>query len=71
MAQETISHDEHDPDWLICICGNNPERDGFDPCDTEGKYMEPDINWKGHYICTACGRIIEQRSLKVIGRKQP
>ena len=46
---------QEDGEW-ICDCGNEPAKDGFNPCDARGEEMEPlkDI-WPGFYICGRCG----------------
>jgi 2'-5' RNA ligase len=67
-GQET---DEADiTDWK-CICGNvigHPHWPGFGPCDKQGN--EQDHDWgKKYYRCYACGRIINQYTLKVVGQK--
>lgn len=59
-----------EPDAWICVCGNQPEDDGFHPCDAEGNEMEPwaDSDWANLYACAACGRIIDQFTLEVVGQ---
>jgi hypothetical protein len=66
---EFIKHEAGDSDAWICLCGNNPVSDGFYPCDHDGNEVEPVTGWKGLYVCSRCGRIIEQSTLRVIGRK--
>jgi hypothetical protein len=57
-------------DWWTCICGNQPDREGFFPCNAEGDQVEPTpAEWKKPlYVCASCGRIINQKTLDVIGR---
>ena len=67
-TKEHINHAEGDQDAWICVCGNMPTSDGFYPCDEKGNEMEPVQGWGGLYVCARCGRIIDQRSLDVVGR---
>ena len=59
-----------DQDFWTCVCGNQPDRDGFYPCDESGNQVEPTPEeWKKPlYVCAACGRIIDQETLAVVGR---
>ena len=57
------------PDDWKCLCGNEPLKEGFYPCDSEGEMVEPTpedwtTNW---YVCAQCGRIINQDTLEVVG----
>jgi hypothetical protein len=54
-----------------CRCGNTPIQQGFFPCDKWGRLVEPTPEeWTGIYSrCDQCGRIIDQRSLRVVGRR--
>jgi len=65
---EFIKRERDDVDAWICICGNAPASDGFYPCDDKGNEIEPTAAWNGIYVCLRCGRIIEQGSLRVVGR---
>ncbi len=52
---------------LICECGNEPEADGFFPCDSQGNEIEPLITseWNGLYVCARCQnlhRFIQEES---------
>ena len=67
--KEKISHEAGNPEAWICICKNRPDSAGFYPCDIQGNEMEPVKGWIGLYVCNNCGRIIEQDTLEVIGRK--
>ena len=69
MTQEFLTREAGSRDAWICICGNEPHSDGFYPCNETGDEVEPKSGWKGLYVCHRCGRIIEQDSLAVIGRK--
>lgn len=68
--REFITQEAGSDDAWICICGNRPDSDGFQPCDTNGNEMEPLMgsDWDGLYVCGRCGRIIQQETLEVIGR---
>ena len=68
MTQEIILLEASERDAWICLCGNEPQSDGFYPCDKTGNEMEPVTGWSGLYVCHRCGRIINQDSLEVIGR---
>lgn len=69
MSQdELITHEDGNDEAWICLCGNKPSGDGFYPCDEKGNEMEPATGWKGLYVCFRCGRIIEQDSLRIVGR---
>jgi hypothetical protein len=68
MPRETIKHEKGKDEAWICVCGNEPSDDGFYPCDKKGNEMEPTDDWDGLYVCLRCGRIIEQASLRVVGR---
>ena len=67
-SQEHITHAPGETDAWICMCRNTPVADGFFPCDDEGKETEPVTGWKDLYVCAKCGRIIDQKSLEVVGR---
>ena len=68
---EHITHDANNPDTWKCICGNTPVSAGFYPCDEHGNEMEPVKGWKNLYVCDDCGRIINQATLEVVGRREP
>ena len=65
---ERIQHEKGNPEAWLCACGNRPDSDGFLVCDASGNEVEPDREWTGLYLCNRCGRVIEQESLKVVGR---
>lgn len=67
--QEKIVHEAGNDEAWICICKNTPSDGGFYPCDKEGNEMEPTIesDWSGLYVCADCGRIIDQKTLVVVG----
>jgi hypothetical protein len=57
-------------DW-VCICGNQPSSNGFYPCTDAGQQVDPTPQaWNGRvYVCDRCSRIIDQRTLNVVGRR--
>lgn len=69
---EHIELGPHRGEWL-CVCGNYPSADGFYPCnETTGVEVEPDVGgyWDGvSYVCSRCGRIINQYTGDVTGRR--
>jgi hypothetical protein len=71
MEKERITHESHDKDAWICICGNQPTLQGFYSCNKEGVPVEPDERWTTNwYVCDRCGRIIDQATLAVVGRNK-
>lgn len=70
MEKEKITYEEGYPEAWVCICNNTISTVGFDTCTPEGQLCEPtnDGPWVSHYLCTECGRIIDQDTLEVIGR---
>ena len=58
-------------DWLECPCGNTPLYDGFYSCTTAGTVVEPEPEvWDGLlFVCPSCGRIINDDTLAVTGRR--
>jgi hypothetical protein len=64
-------------DWLLCKCGNSPDRDGFVCSTPTGVVCEPDApddadapDWDGeHYVCLNCDRIVSQNTLLVLGQR--
>lgn len=58
-------------DWAVCLCGNQPNYDGFYPCLDSGRIVEPDIGgfWnERYYCCERCHRIIDMMTGVVHGR---
>jgi hypothetical protein len=55
--------------WL-CICKNEPEHEGFYPCDEKGNYTDddPPPGTTAYFHCDRCGRIINADTLFVIGK---
>jgi hypothetical protein len=72
---EKITRGEGDDDWLYCLCGNNPSMGGFGSCLPDGTPVEPVGGsgpgaWDGRlYVCYVCGRIVDQDTLEVTGRR--
>lgn len=62
-----ISHEPHDKDAWVCICGNTPSMSGFDASDRNGVSVEPTPEeWGGkRYVCLECGRVIMANTLEV------
>jgi hypothetical protein len=67
---ERIGHEPNDPEAWVCRCGNTPAMLGFFPCDRAGNPVEPTAaDWpEPLYRCDDCGRIIDGRTLIVVGR---
>jgi hypothetical protein len=67
---ETKRYIDGTPDWFVCICGNQPNYDGFYSCLTDGTIVSPTLDgeWNGEtYICERCQRIIDGNTLEVTG----
>jgi hypothetical protein len=69
----TIKCEPGNPDAWICVCGNQPEQDGFYPCDSAGVIVEPTAeDWtSGLYVCNQCGRLIDPDTLAIVGQADP
>ena len=67
---ERITFQDGSRDAWACICGNTPSDDGFSTCNDAGEDCEPVIGgeWDELYRCDNCGRIIDQRTLVIVGR---
>jgi hypothetical protein len=70
MTKEFIAHEAGNDEAWICVCGNRPDSNGFQPCDEEGNEVEPVSGWKNLYVCERCGRIVRQDTLEVVGQKR-
>lgn len=70
-------------DWYECVCGNDPESEGFQPCDVLGNPIDLSSDsamatWdQAMMICMRCGLVMDQRSydpaahtVVVIGRSR-
>lgn len=59
--------------WM-CICGNQPDYQGFYPSDEQGNELDPDgpfgKDWQQLWTCDRCGRIINDKTLKVVGQTE-
>lgn len=56
-------------DWFQCLCGNQPNYDGFYSCRSTGEIVSPTLygEWDGiSYLCERCSRIINGNTLEVI-----
>ncbi len=75
----TVEHGD-----LTCRCGNDATNEGFEMSDAAGNVIAPPgtvdddgnecnaAGWDGiHYWCGRCGRIIDQRDGRVVGRRSP
>lgn len=62
----------HHDSW-VCLCGNTPESEGFDPATEHGDPVEPvETEWDGiHYRCDRCARVIDQRTGRVVNAMRP
>ena len=67
-----VTHEAGNPEAWVCLCGNTPLEEGFYPCNREGQLVEPTPEeWTTHwYVCARCGRMIDQRSLEVVGMRR-
>ena len=67
---EKITFEPEDRDALICLCGNTPTGAGFYHCNLNGDRVEPtEKDWTtGLYVCDDCGRIIDHKTLNVVGK---
>jgi hypothetical protein len=70
---ESIQHEKGDRDAWICLCGNTPADDGFYPIDEQNHEVEPTPkDWTtNEYFCGRCGRIIDQKTLRIVRRLDP
>ena len=69
---KNTSDNPKDP-WLVCVCQNTAESDGFVTCSSSGAYCPPlPRKWDGiHLCCSRCGRIVNQNTLAIIGQRDP
>ncbi|WP_430510751.1 hypothetical protein [Gottfriedia solisilvae] len=40
--------------FLECNCGNNQTKEGFSPCNEDGKRIVPNRNCPGLFACNKC-----------------
>jgi hypothetical protein len=67
--KQFITHERGNRDAWACLCGNQPDYDGFYTCDCRGDEVEPEEGkWDDLYVCARCGRIIHQDTLEVVGQ---
>jgi hypothetical protein len=72
MAEmQKITHEPGSEEAWVCICGNRPDSEGFYPCDRHGKEVDPmPEDWTTDlYVCDRCGRMIDQKTLAVVGQR--
>ena len=67
-TQERVIYSKDDFDFT-CVCGNSPSGYGFYPCDENGFEVEPAEGWPHFYFCDRCGRIIDDTTGYVVGRR--
>ena len=74
-AKQKITNTSDNPNdpWLVCVCRNTAERDGFVTCSPSGAVCPPlPRKWDGiHLCCSRCGRIVNQKTLAIIGQRDP
>ena len=70
MVVEFIRFQEEDTDTWICRCGNTQMDEGFQLCDADGNDIKSWGDLKYLMLCKRCGRIIDQDTLEVVGRKK-
>jgi hypothetical protein len=70
FSTEWITPEANNNEAWICVCKNTPVAQGFYPCDASGNTVEPDSEWSGLYFCDNCGRIIDSKTLKVVGKRK-
>lgn len=52
---------------LKCCCENTRQKKGFYSCNEEGNYQRDLLGRGGYYACAQCGRIIDRKTLEVVG----
>ncbi|SIO53947.1 hypothetical protein [Chitinophaga niabensis] len=57
-------------DDIKCICEHDIIKDPFWPCDEAGSLVNPNLlAGPYHGLCQNCGRILDSKSLRFIGRR--
>lgn len=74
VRREKVTAPNGDNEWIVCVCGNNPEYCGFALCSSTGALAcdehaqsSPDCD-EEHALCLICGRYFSLLSLEVLGR---
>jgi hypothetical protein len=73
MKPESIKRMPDDQDLWLCLCGNHIWKLGFYPSFLNGNERSaPDApNLEGSaYCCANCGRIVDSRTLQVVGKAE-
>lgn len=63
--RKEITHEKGSPDAWRCECGNEPQLDGFYPCNKKGEIVEPTPDeWtSGLYRCQRCRFVFHPNSV--------
>lgn len=74
VRNERVTAPNGDTEWIVCVCGNQPEYCGFALCSSSGALAcdehaqaSPDCD-EEHALCLICGRYFSLLSLAVLGR---
>lgn len=46
-------------DYYVCLCGNRPHEEGYQPVDHSGLETHPGPEWSGLIRCGRCDRLID------------
>jgi len=70
MPAEFVTIEQGD---IECVCSNDAASDRFVSSRSDGTIVAPDSEtWDGtHLVCASCGRIIDQLSGRVVGKRDP
>jgi hypothetical protein len=71
VAREILDRREitvHESDDWECLCGNQPDTDGFYHVNARNEWAEPTpIEWTGRYGCASCGRVLDAERGYIVG----
>jgi len=71
IPKEKIMHTIGNEEAWTCLCGNTSSKKGFYPCNNRGEVIEPEAGiWSGLYLCDNCGRMINKKTLEIVGNAQ-
>lgn len=71
MKGERIGRQPEDKDMWLCLCGNHLEQSGFYPCLEDGTESSDPVRGRREFACCVdCGRIIDAKTLEVVGIAQ-